>query len=355
MSSERVTLQEQVENGHLDTVPDDYLVSEQDRMKFEDNSCDARQLPVIEMDGVDGERRGLVVQQIRSVCEEWGFFQVKNHGVPSSLMKRMQGEIREFFELPYEEKNKIRARTDGSTLPDEGYSDRVGLKEGSANWSDRLRLYTLPAPSRRYELWPKHPPSFRETLEEYCEEQDKLMSRISELISEGLGLRTSYLNDYFAGKYQQQMQVNYYPPCPQPDVTMGLRKHSDNNLLTLILQDSTAGLQVKKDGQWITVKPTEGWFVVNVGDQIEILSNGRYRSAEHRAFVSSKPRISIATFSMPSNETVVSPIVELLGGKERPKYRAISFSDFKESFYYAGWAKATTGKGHLDHLLVSQD
>jgi isopenicillin N synthase-like dioxygenase len=112
--------------------------------------------------------------------------------------------------------------------------------------------------------------AYRETLEEYCEEQDKLMSRISELISEGLGLRTSYLNDYFTGKYQQQMQVNYYPPCPQPDVTMGLRKHSDNNLLTLILQDSTAGLQVKKDGQWITVKPTEGWFVVNVGDQIEV-------------------------------------------------------------------------------------
>ncbi|KAG0553884.1 hypothetical protein KC19_12G046400 [Ceratodon purpureus] len=355
MPSERVTLQELVENGHLDTVPDDYLVSEQDRVKFEDYSCDARELPVIDMVGVEGERRDLVVQQIRSVCEEWGFFQVKNHGVSLPLMKRMQQEIREFFDLPYEEKNKIRARFDGHVLPDEGYSDRFGLKEGSANWSDRLRLYTLPASSRRYELWPKHSPSFRETLEEYCEEQDKLMSRISELISEGLGLETSYLNDYFAGKYQQQLQVNYYPPCPQPDVTMGLRKHSDNNLLTLILQDSTPGLQVKKDGQWITVKPMEDWFVVNVGDQIEILSNGRYTSAEHRAFVSSKPRMSIATFSMPSNETVVGPILELLGTEEQPKYRAISFSEFKDSFYYTGWATAPTGKGHLKHLLISQD
>ena len=110
----------------------------------------------------------------------------------------------------------------------------------------------------------------RETVEEYCKEQEKVMNRISELISEGLGLNPSYLNDYFAGKDQQQIQVNYYPPCPQSDITMGLRKHSDNNLLTLILQDSTPGLQVKKGGQWITVKPTEGWFVVNVGDQIEV-------------------------------------------------------------------------------------
>lgn len=69
-------------------------------------------------------------------------------------------------------------------------------------------------------------------------------------------------------------------------------------------------------------------------------------------FVSSKPRISLATFHAPTNDTVVGPIPELLGPKERPRYKACLFSEFKESFYYAGWAKALTGKGHLDHLLV---
>ena len=161
MPSERVTLQELVENGLIDTVPHDYLVSEEDRVKLEDPSCDAFELPVVDLDGVEGDRQRLVVQQIRSACEEWGFFQVKNHGVPLSLMKRMQGEICDFFDLPYEEKNKIRARTEGDTIPDEGYSDRFGVTEGTANWSDRLRLYTLPASSRRYELWPKHSPSFK--------------------------------------------------------------------------------------------------------------------------------------------------------------------------------------------------
>lgn len=107
-------------------------------------------------------------------------------------------------------------------------------------------------------------------MEDYCDETDNLVCLISELISESLGLEISFLNDYFAGKSQQVLQVNYYPPCPQPDVTMGLTKHSDNNLITLLLQDTTLGLQVKKDEKWITVKPVESWFVVNVGDQIEV-------------------------------------------------------------------------------------
>jgi len=310
------------------------------------------------MDGVeeDVERRGLIVEQIRRACEQWGFFQVKNHGMPFSLMTQTQQVFREFFELPYEERNKIRAEAEEDALPDEGYGDRFGGKgRKSANWSDRLRLYTFPVSGRRYELWPTHPPSFRETVEDYCEETDKLVRLISELISEGLGLETSFLNDYFAGKSQQVLQVNYYPPCPQPDVTIGLRKHSDNNLITLLLQDAIVGLQVKKDEEWITVKPVEGWFVVNVGDQIEILSNGRYRSVEHRAFASSKSRISIATFSAPSDETVVGPIPELLTAKERPRFQPITFSEFKKSFYFAGWAKASSGKEHLGHLLVDQD
>ena len=72
MPSERVTLQELVENGLIDTVPHYYLVSEEDRVKLEDPSCDAFELPVVDWDGVEGDRQCLLVQQIRSACEEWG-------------------------------------------------------------------------------------------------------------------------------------------------------------------------------------------------------------------------------------------------------------------------------------------
>ena len=90
-----------------------------------------------------------------------------------------------------------------------------------------------------------------------------------ELISESLGLQPFYMKEYFSGG--QILQANYYPSCPQPNLAIGLVKHSDLGSVTLLLQDGNPGLQVLKDGEWITVKPMEDVFVVNLGDQIEVI------------------------------------------------------------------------------------
>lgn len=111
--------------------------------------------------------------------------------------------------------------------------------------------------------------SCRETEEEFIQEQSNLSNRILELISESLGLKPSFMEDYFE-EYKQVFVVNFYPPCPQPDLAMGIHKHSDFGLLTLLLQDTTPGLQVFKDGEWITVKPVDDAIVVNVGDQVQV-------------------------------------------------------------------------------------
>ena len=113
------------------------------------------------------------------------------------------------------------------------------------------------------------PTSCREVAERYSEEQKKLARRILELISESLGLQPFYMNEYLGGV--QNLQANYYPSCSQPDLAMGLVKHSDLGSATLLLQDKNPGLQVLKDGEWITVRPMEGVFVVNLGDQIEVI------------------------------------------------------------------------------------
>ena len=112
------------------------------------------------------------------------------------------------------------------------------------------------------------PISCRVVAERYGEELNKLAKKILELISESLGLQPFYMNEYLGGV--QHLHANYYPSCPQPDLTMGLVKHSDPGSVTLVLQDENPGLQVLKDGEWITVKPMEGVFVVNLGDQIEV-------------------------------------------------------------------------------------
>lgn len=115
------------------------------------------------------------------------------------------------------------------------------------------------------------PDSCREVVERYYEELNKLAKKVLELISESLGLKPSYINEYLGEDCVQTFIANYYPSCPQPELALGLVKHSDPGALTILLQDMNSGLQVLKDGQWITVKPIEGAFIVNLGDHMEVI------------------------------------------------------------------------------------
>ncbi|KAL2906884.1 Protein SRG1, partial [Bienertia sinuspersici] len=102
---------------------------------------------------------------------------------------------------------------------------------------------------------------------------------------------------------------SYYPPCPQPDKAIGLTPHSDAVALTILLQfDETKGLQIMKDKKWVPVKSLPDAFVVNIGDILEILSNGIYRSILHRAVVNeTKARMSVAAFHNPAFDREIGP------------------------------------------------
>lgn len=104
----------------------------------------------------------------------------------------------------------------------------------------------------------------------YCVEIRQLGLRLQELISESLGLHKDYINKTL-GEQGQHMAINYYPPCPEPELTYGLPAHTDPNTLTILLQDTkVAGLQLLKDDKWLAVKPIPNAFVVNLGDQLQV-------------------------------------------------------------------------------------
>lgn len=108
-------------------------------------------------------------------------------------------------------------------------------------------------------------------MSSYCNEVRKVGYRIEELISESLGLEKEYIRKKL-GEQGQHMAINYYPPCPQPELTYGLPGHTDPNALTILLQDlHVAGLQVLKDGKWLAVNPHPNAFVINIGDQLQVL------------------------------------------------------------------------------------
>lgn len=107
-------------------------------------------------------------------------------------------------------------------------------------------------------------------VEEYMGAVEKLASQVLEILTEGLGLEPSCFSQYLRRERMTSMRFNFYPPCPEPSLAIGLRAHTDPHLLTILHQDAVPGLQVQMGNKWITVKPRPDCFVVNIGDLFQV-------------------------------------------------------------------------------------
>ncbi|KAH9293298.1 hypothetical protein KI387_041497 [Taxus chinensis] len=352
--------------SHLpDTIPQRYIRSEKERP----NTCPSNHLdiPIIDLGMFLGDSdlcRKKEMKKLEIASQQWGFFQdvaghfsvlhvvficyipptvlyyhcrqflcdvlwAVNHGIPGSLMERMKETAREFFELPLEEKLKYEAQEH------EGYGKAsVFLDNQKLDWSDIMHLTTLPPESRKMNFWPTWPVDFRATVDEYVSETQKLSNTVLCLLSEIAGLKPdSFLHMY--GKISQLMTWHYYPPCPRPDLVLGLSPHSDGSGLSVLLQDDeTVGLQICKEGAWIPIQPIPGALVINIGDMLEVMSNGRYKSVEHRAVTNiDRDRISIAMFYDPGGETEVGPAPELIDELNPCQYRRFNRAEYMRHYF----------------------
>ncbi|CAN0880287.1 Protein DMR6-LIKE OXYGENASE 2 [Linum grandiflorum] len=141
------------------------------------------------------------------------------------------------------------------------------------------------------------------------------------LISESLGVASSCIKDV-VGEFYQNITVSYYPPCPRPDLTLDLQSHSDFGALTLLIQDQVSGL--------------------------EIITNGNYRSAVHRAVTnSSMARLSVATFHDPAKTRNISPAPEIVSESSPQRYREVNYGYYMSRWY----TKGPEGKRNIDSLL----
>ncbi|MCL7050506.1 hypothetical protein MKW94_013446 [Papaver nudicaule] len=148
------------------------------------------------------------------------------------------------------------------------------------------------------------------------------------------------------------MRVNYYPPCPQPEHVIGLTPHSDGGGLTILLQlNEVDGLQIRKENVWVPTKPLPNAFVVNIGNILEILSNGIYRSVEHRATVNlTKERLSLATFHNPKIGTKVGPIPSMITPETPALFKTIGYEDYKKKFF----SRKLDGKSFLNSMRIGE-
>lgn len=336
-------------------IPERYIKPPSHRPLSKDNFSPPQEvnIPVIDFQNVfsdDQRLRDEALRDIYSACREWGFFQVVNHGVSHELMKRTSEVWREFFNLPLEVKQEY-ANTPATY---EGYGSRLGVeKEAILDWSDYFFLNYMPASLRNQNKWPATPASCRELVAEYGSEVFKLCGKLLKVFSMNLGLEEDSLLNAFGGEENvgAGLRVNYYPKCPQPDLTLGLSPHSDPGVMTLLLPDeNVAGLQVRRKGSWLTVKPIPNAFIINVGDQLQVLSNGIYQSVEHRVIVNSnRDRVSLALFYNPKNDSVIEPSKEFVSDDRPALYPPVRFDEYR--LYVR--TKGLCGKEQVESLTIS--
>ncbi|KAL1290400.1 codeine O-demethylase isoform X3 [Arachis ipaensis] len=250
------------------------------------STMEAQGIPVIDLSPVTSSNPSLssidaLVKEIGSACKEWGFFQVTNHGVPLSLRRNLLEASKNFFSQSLQEKKKV-SRDESSPS---GYYD-TELTRNVRDWKevfDFLAKEPTFFPLTADELddrvtqlsnkSPQHPSHFRDIIQEYIEEMEKLAFKLMELIAMSLGLQPKRLEEFFMRGQTSLIRLNYYPPCPFPHIALGVGPHKDESALTILAQDEVEGLEVKHKThqEWVRVKPTPNDYIINVGDIIQKL------------------------------------------------------------------------------------
>lgn len=304
------------------------------------------QVPVIDLDGVRDNKLEEIVDQVRAAAETWGFFQVVNHGIPLNVLEEMIDGIRKFNEQDVELKKEWYTRDRTRNVRFNSNFDLYYSR--TANWRDTLTISALASTNLDSN---EHPEICRDAVREYIKHVTKLGDTLFGLLSLALGLKAEHLQDIGCRK-EYSLVSHYYPPCPQPDLTLGASRHSDPSFLTILLQDQIGGLQVLHDNQWVGVQPIVGGLVVNIGDFLQIASNDKFKSIDHRVVASHVgPRVSVACFFTGHNAVIpksYGPIKELTSEENPPIYK-----DFLVSEYFSKrFSKVLDDNSLLDQLKL---
>ncbi|KAH8493419.1 hypothetical protein Peur_061756 [Populus x canadensis] len=286
--------------------------------------------PVIDLSKLNGEERKPTMEKIEDACENWGFFELVNHGISHDLLDTVERRTKEHYRKCMEQRFKEMVASKGLEAVQSEISD--------LDWESTFFLRHLPE-SNMAEI-PDLEEDYRKVMKEFALEVEKLAEQLLDLLCENLGLEKGYLKKAFYGSKGPNFgtKVSNYPPCPKPDLIKGLRAHTDAGGIILLFQDDkVSGLQLFKDGQWIDVPPMKHSIVINLGDQLEVITNGKYKSVLHRVIAQTDgTRMSIASFYNPGSDAVMYPAPELVEkeAEESQIYPKFVFEDYMK--LYAG-------------------
>ncbi|MEV1239943.1 isopenicillin N synthase family dioxygenase [Nonomuraea sp. NPDC050022] len=280
------------------------------------------ELPVIDISPLlSSKDRGAVAEWIGAACRDSGFFYVSGHGVSPELVARLDAAARRFFELPVEVKNEISMERGGRAwrgffpVGDELTSGRPDQKEGVYFGAEEP---ASEVPLHGPNLFPDQVPELRAAVLDYL----GTMTGVAQAVMSGIALSLELPEDYFRTGYTADptilFRIFHYPPAVPNKDEWGVGEHTDYGLLTLLLQDGNEGLQVHTSSGWVDAPPLPGTFVCNIGDMLDKLTGGLYRSTPHRVRnLSGNERLSYPFFFDPGWDCEVPPLPYTPGGRAR--------------------------------------
>ncbi|KAK4491197.1 hypothetical protein RD792_001929 [Penstemon davidsonii] len=333
------------ESSTLKSVPSQFAYATNDSKGSYSDS-----IPIIDFSLItcaDSEQRSKALKDLARACEEWGFFVLINHGIPETVMKNIIDASLEFFELPEEEKRRYEPRSASDPIKSGTGSVLNVANQRIHLWRDYVKSYVHP------EFHSPHKPQIlREIVAEYSERSRPVLRSLLQAISENLGLEQGYIDDVLKlDSCFQLYAANYYPPCPEPDQAIGIPPHTDHGLLTFLIHNGVAGLQIQHNGKWFNTNSPQNSILVNTADHLEIFSNGRYKSVKHRAVVNSEAtRISVVIANGPAPDVIVNPAAPLVERDDgRALYLPMKFIEYVETML----SNRLEGKGNLECLKIS--
>ncbi|GAV82089.1 2OG-FeII_Oxy domain-containing protein/DIOX_N domain-containing protein [Cephalotus follicularis] len=276
------------------------------------------------------------LEKLRSALSSGGCFQAINHGMTETFLDKVREASKQFFALPVEEKQKYNRQV-GSI---EGYGNDMVLSEHQIlDWTDRLYLTVSPEEERKLKFWPENPEDFRRTLHEYTSKLHLLIEVLLEAMARSLNLEENCFLNQYGEQSLMTARFNFYPPCPRPDLVLGVKPHADGSAITILLQDKEVeGLQFLKDNQWGRAPIIPQALLINVGDQLEIMTNGIFKSPLHRVVTNSeRERITVAVFGIPKPDREIEPAQGLVDDTRPRLYKKVkNYVDLYFKYYQLG-------------------
>ena len=295
---------------------------------------DFSEIPVVDLAPIiAGEDRPEIITAIGKACREIGFIYIKNHGVPRQLVANMHEQAAKFFSLELEQKMSTVLNPQMRGYLPLYYLNHIGEERQGTNhqegfWIGHERPLDPHRPLDGPNLWPGQTPQLKEVMLSYFSAVEHLAGIMQHCFAAALGLDSHFFDPLF-DQPLTRLKINHYPPQYDPKQlnNIGVLPHSDSGGFTILWQDEIGGLEIQsKNGDWVLAPPIEDTFIINLGNIMQIWTNGEFSSTPHRVINrAGTDRYSIPLFVNPNHDSLIKPLV----GDPDTAFEPFSYGDYQ--------------------------